>query len=285
MPKPTDHSSRYINTLVKQEDRDRYLTAMFAQPGKRAALMGLYAFNVEVARISDTTTESLIGKMKLEWWRDILSGIYDNKEIPQGNPVVDMLHNIVVSHRLTRTYFDELLNHREGDMIEEAPSNMLSLEAYAEGTSGRLMWLALEILEVRDPASLKVARHIGIAWALTGIIRAVLFYARNNRNVLPQDLMRERQLTGLDAFRRKNTDKISEVITEISVVARHHLDKAKSCHADVDRKALPAFLLAVLADQYLQGLAKRGYDIFDPLHAFQRPSVLKLTWSALRGRY
>jgi len=112
-----------------------------------------------------------------------------------------------------------------------------------------------------------------------------LFHARTNRIMLPQDLMNEQALSGQDALRRKNADKISEVIEKIASVARLHLNKAAERQKRVSGKAIPALLMAVLADQYLKGSAKRRYDVFDPRHALQRPNVLKLTWSAVRGRY
>ncbi len=285
LPVRSADSARYIADLVRREDRDRYLTSMFAPPKERQALLDLYAFNIEVARIREATSEPLIGQMKLEWWRDIVAALYEGKEVPKGNPVVEGLQEIVNSHDLSRAHFDEFLTHRAEDLAEDAPKDVLSLESYAEGTSARLIWLALEILGVRDNASFAAARHVGIAWALTGIMRAVLFHARSNRMMLPQDLMDEQALAGQDALRKKNGAKISEVIAKIGAVARLHLDRAAERQKNVDRRAIPALLPAVLADQYLKGSAKRGYDVFDPRHALQRPNILKLTWSAVRGRY
>jgi len=278
-------STKYIADLVKREDRDRYLTALFAPPMVRGALLALYAFNAEVSRIREATSEALIGQIKLEWWREMIALIYEGGAEPQGNPVVEGLASIVEFHKLNRVHFDELLNCRAADMSEEAPKDMLALETYAEGTSARLLWLALEILDVRDDASTSAAQHVGIAWSLAGIMRAVLFHARENRLMLPQDVMDANNLGGQDALRRKNADKISHIIEQIGSVARLHLEKAKAFQGSVDKRAVSTLLLGVLAGQYLKGAAKRGYDVFDPHHALQRPNILKLTWSALRGRY
>ncbi|MEQ9447804.1 MAG: squalene/phytoene synthase family protein, partial [Rhodospirillaceae bacterium] len=137
----------------------------------------------------------------------------------------------------------------------------------------------------RDDASMAAGRHIGIAWALTGIIRAVLFHARENKLLLPKSLLSEKDLGGHDVIRRKNAAKIGEVVSDIASVARLHLDQARALHAEVDPRAVPALLVGVLSEQYLKGLAKRRYDVFDPRHVMQRPSILGLTWKALRGRY
>jgi phytoene synthase len=39
-----------IAALVRRHDPDRFLTALFAPPAKRDALLTLYAFNHELAR-------------------------------------------------------------------------------------------------------------------------------------------------------------------------------------------------------------------------------------------
>ena len=282
---PSQDTVAYLADLVRRDDRDRFLMAMFAPRPARDGLMALYAFNAEVAKIRESVSEGLIGHMKLQWWRDVVAAVYEKRAVPQGNPVVEALARIVGAHDLPRAHFDALLDARAQDMADESPDDVMELEAYAEGTAARLNFLALQILNVRDQASMDAARHTGIAWALTGILRAVLFHARANRFLLPQDLMVAESLTGHDLQERRNAAKIASVIAHIARTAHAHVDKARSYRAAVDRKALPVLLGAKLTEQYLTGLARRRFDVFDPRHGLQRPSVVALTWSAWRGRY
>jgi len=143
----------------------------------------------------------------------------------------------------------------------------------------------LEVLGARDEASMKAGRHVGIAWALTGLLRAVLFHARVNRFLLPQDLMAAEDLTGHDLHERANAAKIAVVVEQLAAKARAHIDAARGLAKSVDRKALPALLQATLADGYLKGLAQRRFDVFDPRHVLQRPAALRLMFNAWRGRY
>jgi NADH dehydrogenase [ubiquinone] 1 alpha subcomplex assembly factor 6 len=272
----------YLAEQVKRDDRDRYLTALFAPPDVRDSLMALYAFNAEVAKIRESVSELLIGRMKLQWWRDVIAAIYGDGMVPQGNPLVAALERAVRTHGLSRSHFDTLLRARESDLDDEPPQSVFDLERYAEGTSVPLNLLALEILGVGDQAAKDAARHVGIAWALTGMLRAVLFHARVNRFLLPQDLMAAHNLTGHDLHERRNAAKIAAVVKEIAHSAQAHLEKARGYA--IDRKSLPALLSATLADGYLRGLSGRHFDVFDPRHALQRPSVIRLTWAAWRGK-
>lgn len=279
-----DRDRAYLSGHVRREDRDRYLTAMFAPPAARDALLALYAFNVEVAKIRESVSELLIGRMKLQWWRDTVAAIYGAGPVPQGNPVVAALAGLVAAHTLSRAHFDALLEARGSDLDDEPPQDAADLERYAEGTSVPLDLLALEILGVKDAPTTTAARHVGVAWALTGLLRAVLFYARGNRIMLPQDLLAAENLAGQDLQERRNAARIAAVVAQVAQIARAHLDKARA-QSGVDQRARAVLLKATLADQYLAGIAKRRYDVFDPRHALQRPSVLGLAWNAWRGKF
>lgn len=285
----------YIAGLVSKDDRDRFLTAQFAPPAARMDVLALYAFNIEVARIKESVSENLVGALKLQWWRDLIAAIYAKGAAPsaealagtplKGNPVVEALAAAIFRHGLTRQYFDSLLVARARDLEEDPPTDVVDLESYAEGTSATLCWLVLETLGVRDEASRAAGRHVGIAWALTGLLRAVLFHARVNRFLLPADLLAKAALGPYDIKERKNSERIAGVVAEIALIARAHLAKARALREGVDPRALPALLPAVLADGYLAALSRRKFDVFDPRHGLQRPAVARLIWSGLLKRY
>ena len=68
--------TKEIDSLLQTADPDRSLCALFAQPGDRAGLLALYGLNHELARAADSSKESLIGEMKLTWWRDAIADLY-----------------------------------------------------------------------------------------------------------------------------------------------------------------------------------------------------------------
>ena len=278
-------ASGFIFELVKRDDHDRFLTAMFALPPARDGLMALYAFNAEVAKVRETVSENLIGQIKLQWLRDLVAAIYDGGVVPKGNPVVEALAATIPAYGLSRAHFETLLEARAQDMADDSPRDVAALEQYVEGTSASLTLLALEVLDVRDDMSRAAGRHVGIGWALTGLLRAVLFHARANRFLMPQDLMARENLNGHDLQEKRNAAKIAAVVEQIALRARAHLEKARGFQKTVDRRALPALLPATLAEQYLKGLARRRYDVFDPRHVLQRPAALRLAWNAWRGVY
>ena len=278
----------YIADLVRREDRDRFLTALFVPSALREDVLALYAFNVELARIRQNVSETLIGQMKLQWWRDVISAIYEGRDAPKGNPVTESLAGCIRRHKLTRVHFDTILETREQEMRADDAGFMFTdvtgLEGYALGTSSTLIQLVLGILGADSPLTQGAARHVGIAVAFTGILRAVLIHAYDNRLYLPKAIVTGAGLSGVqDLQSQQNAKAAAKMIADIASVAMAHLDKARA--AKVERAAVPALLGATIAEQYLKTLKAAAYDLSHPKPVVMRASVLRLTWNAWRGKF
>jgi NADH dehydrogenase [ubiquinone] 1 alpha subcomplex assembly factor 6 len=114
--------------------------------------------------------------------------------------------------------------------------DLAGLEDYAEASSARLIYLALEVLGVRESTAHQAGFHIGIAYALTGRLRTMPYGARADRAVNP---------------------------VEIAAAASRHLDLAHGLRRAVARAALPALLPAIIAGRYLRRLKRAHGDPFD----------------------
>ncbi|MDP2732480.1 MAG: squalene/phytoene synthase family protein, partial [Hoeflea sp.] len=90
----------YCANRVRRFDRDRFLTALFCPSDRRADLLALYAFNIEIAGVRETVSEPLLGHIRIQWWRDALDGIYDGD--PPAHHVAGPLSRAVRRHRLQR---------------------------------------------------------------------------------------------------------------------------------------------------------------------------------------
>jgi phytoene synthase len=246
------------------------------------------AFNIEIARIRESVSETLIGRMKLQWWRDVVDGIYAGRGAPQGNPVTQALALAIAGRKLPRADLDSLLSARERDLESDdqgfTHDAVGDLEEYAEGSSGRLLALVLRVLEATDEASTTAARHVGIAHGLAGILRAVLFDARDQRIHLPRSLMSAAGLGGVqDLQSGRHAESIAKVVKELSAIANAHVTKARA--QKVPPAAVPALLLGPIAVRYLNILARANYDVTDPRVIRARPNVLSLIWHAWRGTF
>jgi NADH dehydrogenase [ubiquinone] 1 alpha subcomplex assembly factor 6 len=275
-----------LGRLVRQHDRDRFLTSLFAPREAREALLALYAFNYEVAKTREVVSEPMLGRIRLQWWRDALAAAYSGASL-RRHEVVEPLGLAIRAHGLSQAHFDALLAAREDDLADEAPASLAALEAYAEASAGRLVLLALEVLGERGAVAAAAGRDAGIAYGLSGLLRAVPFHARAKRLYLPRDLVAG---AGLDVarelFELKPSPALRQVVQEVAKRAGAHLAAARARRAEMPRTALPALLPAVLAAADLARLERAGYNPFAP--AVARPDPWRgwrLALASLSGRY
>jgi NADH dehydrogenase [ubiquinone] 1 alpha subcomplex assembly factor 6 len=271
--------------LVRRHDRDRFQTALFAPAARRDALFALYAFNYEIARLRELVSEPTLGRIRLEWWRENIAAAYAGGPV-RRHPVVEALTGAIREARLTRAGFDRLLAARDADFDEDPPHSLVALEDYAEATSSTLVGLALEALGVREPAAFAAGRHVGIAYALAGLLRAIPFRAGTRRPIIPADLAVR---AGLDPHRHPmppGSGALCAAVALIAAAAVGHLREARGrCHA-VPRAALPALLPAVIAERSLRRLERAGHDPFDAALAHPDPlQSWRLASAALRHRF
>ena len=274
----------YCGEELRRHDHDRYLASLFAPRVAREHLFALYAFNLEVAKTPEVVSEAMLGRIRLQWWRESIEGIYAGN--PRHHEVVEPLARAVAERGLTRDNFERLIDAREADLAQETPESLAALEAYAEATSSTLVWLALEILGAKDEASRRAGRSLGIAWAYIGLLRALPFHAARRRLYLPQDLLAEADLEPTEVFAGRSSAGLREVARRMTIEAERHLGEARSGRGGLPKAAGPALLPGCLAAGYLKLLARVGHDPFDArLQAPQPGKVWRLLWATLSGRY
>ena len=255
---------------LRAHDRDRYLTCLFAPAECRLDLFALLAFNLEVARTAEAVSEPMIGQIRLQWWRESLEGIYAGS--PRRHEVVEALGQAVARHDLPCAPFERLIDGREHDLDPAPPADLAGLEAYSQATSAELLVLALKVLDCQKQT--EAACAIGIAWALTGLLRAVPFHARGKRLYLPRDLCDGAGLATGDLFELRSSPALCGVVAQVAGRAEALLAQAPD---GLPRTACPVWGLKVLARHYLRVLAAAGHDPFDA--RVQAPAnVWRLAW-------
>ena len=108
---------------------------MFAPVGSREALFALIAFNHEVARIPEAVSEPMLGRIRLQWWREVVEAVYAGAPARRHEVAVP-LADAIRACSLDRALLDRLLDARESDLEAEGPPDLAALERYAAATGG-----------------------------------------------------------------------------------------------------------------------------------------------------
>src|SRR6201996_6291922 len=129
---------------VRDADPDRYFATLFAPPAMRPHLFALYAFNADVARVSESVREPMLGAIRLEWWRETVEGAA--KGTPRNHDVARGLAAIFAERRLEAAPLEALIAARAFDSSADRLPDFTAFEAYVDSTSSALMRLAASVL-------------------------------------------------------------------------------------------------------------------------------------------
>ncbi len=198
----------YCGELVRQYDPDRFLISLLMPAERRAALWALFAFNHEIAKTREVVTDTTLGLIRLQWWRDALAEVYDGKK-PRQNEIMPDLAAAIAQYDLPREDFEQLVYAREFDLENVLPASMEGLENYADFTGAPLLRLALRVSgETEDE---KTLRDIAVGYGLSGLLRAVPFHASQQRCYMPGDLMAAQGVAERAVYDFKPGDEFLEV--------------------------------------------------------------------------
>ena len=267
-----------VRRSAREGDPDRALSALFAPRDARADLFALYAFNVELARIAEQVSEPDLGAIKLQWWRDAVDQAASG--VTTGQPVADAFGAAVRRHALSADGIAALLDARQFDIARESMADLPSLEAYLRDTAGNLFVLAASILGARAGAVEPAARAAGLAYGLTGVMRAMPVHAASGRLYLPADALRRHGTAPEQVLTGKTSQGLDEALAEFRAMAHEALDEAERHVAKLEAPARTAFLPLSLVDPYLAALEKSGRD---PLRDIAGINPLYRLWRLARA--
>ena len=252
-----------IGALARAADYDRYLSAVFAPGARREALFALIAFNHEIARIPEAVSEPMLGRIRLQWWREVLDAVYAGAPT-RRHEVAEPLADAIRACRLDRALFDALLEAREDDLESEGPTDLAALERYAAATGGSLAELMVRASGADSGPALEAGRRVGTAWALVGTLRAAPHAAAQGRVTLPADLLSKAGLAAEDLRTGQGFERFAAVAEPVAGRAAELLAMGRQARRAVPRQCLGVLLIARLADLYLAQLRRAAWDPRDP---------------------
>ena len=160
----------YCAERVRASDLDRYLAALYAPPAARAGLLALHALDIEMAAIVRTTTEPMLGEIRLAWWREQLGKL--GSQPPPAQPVLAAIATHVVARGVPGARLDPVEDGFLGLLDGAAFASPSGLAAYAEARGATLFGAMLELCTGDAGDGLRgAAAQAGRGWALVEALR------------------------------------------------------------------------------------------------------------------
>lgn len=137
-----------LDQRIQSVDEERWLSSRYAPEEARHALIVLYAFYYELARVRIVVTDHTMGQIRFQWWRDAI------EELRQGAP---RQHDVVLAlaHYLPR--LDE--GYKGLEQLVDAHEAAFLAEDRAAQPEDDLVNLATKLLGQESVAFGAIARE------------------------------------------------------------------------------------------------------------------------------
>jgi len=237
-----------VGRIVQRHDPDRFLTALFAPAARRETLFVLYAVNHELARAREAVSNPMLALIRLQWWREVAEGARRRHEV--AGPLGEALDG----GRLLAADIVGMIEGREAEAgeIEDAGA----FRSYVLAAYGGVAVAAGRARGLEDGAGLDALRRLGAAYGVAGVLRSVPALARQERCLLPLDVLAQAGLGAADVIANPVDGRMVPVRAALAGIGREMLATGRA--GRLPPAGIAAALTAVLARRDLQRPGRDG---------------------------
>jgi 15-cis-phytoene synthase len=224
-------SDDVVRIAARAYERDRYLAALLSPRAVRGDLIAVAAFAGEVGRIPAYVSEPMMGRIRLQWWRERI-----DEGTSGGHPVADAMISCQQRHNLPGALLTGLIDAHE-DSLEDRPfADMIALRGYIDRIDGALFEMARLI--TGSPPQQAFVEQVGRAYGLARVLAETPAVMAQGRLLLPVP----------------NPDHIQAELPALVSATREHLAACTATVRQLSRDARCAVLPLALVEPYLQAL-------------------------------
>lgn len=242
--RPTD--ADVVRIAARAYERDRYLSALLAAADVRRDLIALAAFAGEIGRIPAYVSEPMMGRIRLQWWRERIEGGTSG-----GHPVAAALLAAIDRFALPSARLTALIDAHE-NTLEDAPfADAAALFAYLQETQGTLF--ACAGLVHGATVAPELIADAGLAYGLARHLLELPATLAQGRVLLPVDrlLTAGVSIAQLQSGAR-NAASLKPIVSALAAEAHCHLAAIRLKQHALSRRKRKAFLPLALVEPYLQ---------------------------------
>ncbi|WP_449395634.1 phytoene/squalene synthase family protein [Devosia riboflavina] len=277
-------SFAHATQMLRESDRDRYLSTLALPAGSRDGVAAILAFNADIAGIRERVSGPAPGEIRLQWWNDALRG--DGHGAVRQNPLADAVLTTLDRYALPPGTLQRLIGARRFDLYDDPMPDLETFEGYAGETASTLLQLSAMILNEGLPVEPgDAAGHLGVAQAMVGHLRAFGYVASQGRIMLPWSIFQANGVSEGEIFAGTDSEGLHEALGQIAELAEEHLRKARAAIAVLPSTLKPAFAILPVVEAQLRLWQRRGGSLFAvPADDADWRKIGRIGWWALRNR-
>lgn len=218
---------------------------------------------------------------QLQFWRGEIARVFDG--VPPESRQGVALQPVARRYGLPRRAFEDLIDGVQMDLEHTRYATFDDLREYCWRVASTVGLICLNIFGCRHPGGRDYAMNLGLALQLTNITRDVATDLTRGRIYLPQDEMARTGCTEADLRAGTVTAPVAALLRLQCERARDYYDRAAAALPPGEaRHLVAAEIMGAIYFAILQGIERRGYDVFSELVRVPRPRralIAASTWA------
>ena len=240
-----EDGENHLPGLIRSADPARFFAAQFIPEPQRVDILALYAFDLEMEKITRTTREAMAGEIRLQWWREVFHGERDAEA--SASLLAHIMLEITRRHAILPDVLSNYLDGRIFDLYDDAIEDQQGFEAYAGQTEGTILQLSCLVLDrARSAQAAELSGYLACMLTLWHRVLRPLLTDRTEAHqraarYLPPHI---RQAAGMSAnpFLNSQSADRKQAIGQICAFAESYRLRAITAAAAVPATLRPAFL-------------------------------------------
>ncbi|MBC3860623.1 presqualene diphosphate synthase HpnD [Undibacterium jejuense] len=265
----------YCQQKAAQSGSSFYYSFLFLPAERRKAITALYAFCREVDDAVDESSDDMLARTKLAWWRKELQAMLENAPT---HPVTKALLPHMATYQLQSEHLFAIIDGMEMDLNQTRYLDFTGLQKYCWHAAGVVGILSASIFGITNPKTREFAEKLGLAFQMTNIIRDVGEDARKGRIYLPVNELQEFKVTAADILNAKHSPQFEALMQFQYERAQKLYDEALALLPAEDRRAQRTSL--IMSSIYRTLLIEIQRDHFQVLNQRISLTPIRKLWLA-----
>jgi 15-cis-phytoene synthase len=259
-----------VRVAARAFEIDRYLAALLAPSAARDDLIAVAAFAGEIARIPLFVTEPMMGRIRLQWWREAIENKADG-----GNPIASALIAAANRRKFEVSELIRFIDAHETTLDEAPFADDQAMRAHFAATEGVLISCAAKALGPEfDPSDMPYPEdHIAAtnAYGLARLLAELPVTLAAGQVLIPRDRLSANHLSPstVIAAAAGNTPQWRALLGDMIVEARRYNQVSQATVAALPRTHRALLYHLALVEPYLQ-VSERAVGAAEPIQPLTR---------------
>ncbi|MCH8619085.1 presqualene diphosphate synthase HpnD [Undibacterium sp. TS12] len=272
----------YCQQKAAQSGSSFYYSFLFLPQPRRQAITALYAFCREVDDVVDESSDDMVARSKLSWWRQEIQAMLTGQPT---HPVTKALLPHMSTYQLEGSHLTAIIDGMEMDLNQTRYLDFPALQKYCWHVAGVVGILSASIFGITNPQTRVFAEKLGLAFQMTNIIRDVGEDARKGRIYLPVNELQQFSVTAADILNARHSPQFETMMQFQYERAQKLYDEAFALLPPEDRKAQrTGLIMAAIYRTLLVEIQRDGFHVLNQRISLTPIRKLWLAWKTyVRG--